>query len=93
MEKKQVLINNQIRNPTEALSRAERISISSIMDYIVRTEKIALIKPWFAEFSNAHIHQVQRNYNAKTIVQDMGIEYIPVYKRNVNDENYDFSLQ
>ncbi|AEI88817.1 MAG: Phage protein [Candidatus Midichloria mitochondrii] len=60
------------------------------MDYIVRTEKIALIKPWFAEFSNAHVHQVQRNHNARTIVQDMGIEYIPVYKRNVNDENYDF---
>ncbi|MDF3047254.1 MAG: hypothetical protein K0R73_372 [Candidatus Midichloriaceae bacterium] len=89
MEKNQVLINNQLHNPKQALSRSDIITISSIMDYIVNTKKTDLIKPWFANLPNTHINQEQEKYSAKIILQDMGISYIEPYYRKEDEYTAD----
>jgi hypothetical protein len=79
LEKHQVVVNNQIHHPTQALSRADRISISSIINYIIINKRTDYIKPWFNNLPNAQLYQKQAAYDTPTIMKDLGIEYIGPY--------------
>ena len=93
LEKNQILVNNKIHKTTQVLSRADRISISSIIGYIINTKKIHLIKPWFANLPNSHINKENKYYSEELIVQDIGIGYIKPYDRARDEDSYSFSFE
>lgn len=71
-----MLVDNQLKHPEQALSLADRISISSIMDYIVKTRKTDYLRPWLVNIPDAKALAQHEGYSAKEIVQDMGVDYI-----------------
>lgn len=101
LEKNQVLVKGAIQKPKEPLSGADRVAISSVMDYVVQTKKTDYMKPWFAHIPDATIHKTQeefsygapeyQNYGGR-IVQDMGIDYVEQYNRNADVESVNFSF-
>lgn len=92
LEDNHMLENGQIQKPTGVISRNDRIAISSIVDYIVNTEKNSRIAPWFSNQPEAHIHQKLDRHIAKVVVEDMGIDYVMSYNRSEGEDSYNFSF-
>ena len=70
-----ILVDGKIKHLDQKISRSVSQNISSIFDYMVRTNKQAYLQPWFVDSSCDSMLQNERS--TKQILQCMGIEYIP----------------
>ncbi|WP_069094590.1 DUF4153 domain-containing protein [Methyloligella halotolerans] len=83
LERSGVLVDGQIRQPANDVSREDRIAISEITDYLANTKKLDQIRPWFGDPEHPGEPNLD-NMGAKTAVERMGIGYVPSNERGTN---------
>lgn len=81
LEKHNILTDGVITPTNEDLSVDDRIQITNITKYLIRSEKKSYIQDWFKNMPKAEIHTRVRRYGSHTqIVKDMGVK--PANKYN-----------
>ncbi len=81
LERNHLLAGNQIQAPSQEVSLDDRTKISSIVDYLVDTEKSEELKVWFVNSPNAK----DLNYQGvKQIMGNLGIAYVSPSKYKDN---------
>jgi hypothetical protein len=89
LKENKVLVNDKITKTDTLVSLDDRISITSIVDYLAKTDKLDAIKPWFSKETN--IYTKEGRYIGNDIVQDLGLEPATSWNRHYDNNYFDFS--
>ncbi len=81
LEKNHLLVDDQIQTSPQEVSLDDRVKISSIIDYLVDTEKSEKLKVWFTNLPNAKDSNFQ---GVKQIMSDLGVAYVSSNKYKDN---------
>jgi hypothetical protein len=91
LEKNYMLSQGRLVAPSRPVSFTDRATISSVVDYLVETNKIGRIKPWFADKYQGEIGKpkTQAPYEsaAQVVLRDMGLEYVSRWEKEGNGRN------
>ncbi|MFD0985851.1 DUF4153 domain-containing protein [Methyloligella solikamskensis] len=86
-----VLVNGKMTQPSKEPSRADRVAVSGIVDYLAGTNKLHEIGPWIGDPEHPGLPPESFDMTAKTAVERMGFDYVQAYER-VTDAPRRFSF-
>jgi hypothetical protein len=84
--KNAILQNGKVTKTTKDVSLDDKIAITSITNYLSKTEKLDAIKPWFAK--DALNWADVSKYNGDVVTKAFGID--PSYEYNRGDRNSEY---
>lgn len=95
LAKNLMLANEHIQKPSITVEHSDLAEISSIVDYLVVTQKTERLKPLFALMPQAYVNKdadKKGGNPAKEILSDMGLKYLSDYAREHHvAENFYFN--
>ncbi|XSG81816.1 MAG: DUF4153 domain-containing protein [Methyloligella sp. ZOD6] len=84
LERSGVLVDGKLKKPSKAPSRADRIAVSAITDYLADTKKLHALGPWVRDPERPGVPPDYWSMGAQTAVERMGIDYVQRYERDMD---------